>query len=185
MPDVLGLDGLRYGLTAHAFGHPSVDVRRELGHDFARLGAVHHPGTNHIGPDIVRPVLHGDAPCEPSNAGFHGGIDAKQRQRGTTVDGRDVDDRAAFLLLHVGNRVLAAKPHAAQVNRGHTIEFLFSRLRQGPDQTDSRVVHQNIEPLVTANHILDGREDLRGFANVSSHHRGASAVSLDALLQQP
>ena len=72
-------------MAAHELIQPAINVAGELSHDLARLGAVHQTRTNRVRPDVVWPILHGDAPRQAADAGLHGSIDAEQGQGRATM----------------------------------------------------------------------------------------------------
>src|SRR5262249_4807082 len=156
--------------VAHEADRDAVEPRFEQSFDVAAGALFGEPGLHHrrmqlagddgVHADALVGILHGDDARQLDHTGFGGGV-TDLRGAGPAQTGRrgDVDDGAAFLLLHHRQHVLQGQEHALEVVIDLGIPDLFAHFHRSAMGGAADIVDQHVdaaEPVeTTLHHDLD------------------------------
>src|SRR6266851_4111696 len=107
---------------------------------------------------------------QPEQAGLGRGVVDLADVAGLADDRGHVDDPAGAVLDHVLDRGLGHEEGAGQVDRDDLLPVLVGHLGHGPVDGDPGVVHQDVEPAVLVDHLVQHPAAVIGLTDVAVVH---------------
>ena len=120
---------------------------------------------NGIDPNAVLAPLQGHLLGQADDARLGGRVSSAEHGRVNGVDGGEIDDGAAAVVLHPARDNLRDDEHAVEIDVGDTAKVLCGLLQQRPHPQDAGVVDQEFRSVAEA---LHGSLDLLRLRDVRS-----------------
>ena len=133
-----------------------VGADRHAVHELGHLG-LDRPRADRVDADADVAELHRELLGQVQQRGLAGAVGHAQRARAQARDRRDVDDRAAAGLEHLGHAGLRAQERAVEVGVEHVAELGVAGLHHRLEDGDAGVVDE----LVDAAELRDDLRDAR------------------------